>query len=92
MVKKSKSKKPASIEEYIDGAATKTVSPTDQPVPTADPHAPHKGKDSKSISLKMNQYTYDLLTEAAEIEERSIVGTMRIAIQKYAKGVIKENS
>jgi uncharacterized protein (DUF1778 family) len=66
---------------FIKGAAIQTASPAD----------PRASNDYKKISLSMNQYTYDLLTEAAEIEQRSLVQTMRLAIQKYAKDVIKNN-
>ena len=81
MVKKRQAKK-ATQDSFIKAAATQTAHP-------ADPRAPN---DYKKISLSMNQYTYDLLTEAAEIEQRSLVQTMRFAIQKYAKDVIKETS
>ena len=48
--------------------------------------------DYKKISLSMNQYTYDLLVQAADINQRSLVQTMRLAIQEYSKSKISRDS
>lgn len=90
MVKKRQPQKATQdSDSFIKGAVTQTATQADQPAQSGDPRAPHT---DVSVSLKMNQYTYDLLLEASKLTERSLVGTMRVAIQKYAKAVIKENS
>lgn len=43
--------------------------------------------DYKKISLTMNKYTYDLLVQASEADQRSLVQTMRLAIQHYGRSI-----
>jgi hypothetical protein len=70
------------IEQFGSGA---DADPTPEPV--ANEPDPNAKRDFKAIRVGLNEYEYQVLSEAAAGTGRSKLGYIRWAIREYAKSV-----
>jgi hypothetical protein len=74
-----KKRKPAvDVESFVE-SATADGKP--------DPSDPRAKRDYKNLRIGLNQYEYELLEKAAQREGMTLVGFIRSAFVKKAKGI-----